>query len=79
MDLAERRRKAELRKARNRESAQRSNHKRKMMIQALKDDIAAASSREMCLRAREKMLREENTELRKTLMPKLGAEGSGKV
>lgn len=69
-EIDERRRKAELRKARNRESAQRSNQKRKMRIQALKDDIAAAASRELYLRAREKMLREENTSLRKGLVSK---------
>lgn len=65
-ELDERRKKAEQRKARNRESAQRSNHKRKLRIQALKDDIAAALKREMYLRAREKVLREENRSLRMT-------------
>lgn len=65
-DMDERRRKADQRKARNRESAQRSNHKRKVRIQALKDDIAEAVKREMYLRAREKMLREENRSLRLT-------------
>lgn len=68
VEMDERSRKAEQRKARNRESAQRSNYKRKVRIQALKDDIAAATSREMYLRAKEKMLREENTLLRKGMM-----------
>lgn len=66
-EMDDRRRKAELRKARNRESAQRSNHRRKMRIQALKNDIAAAAKREMILRAKEKMLREENSTLRRTV------------
>lgn len=63
-ELEEQRRKIELRKARNRESAHRSNLKRKMQIQKLKDEIEAANSRETYLRAREKMLREENMSLR---------------
>lgn len=63
-EMDERRRKAELRKARNRESAQRSNLKRKMQIQKLKDEMDAATTRENYLRAKEKMLREENLSLR---------------
>lgn len=66
-EVDERKMKAELRKARNRESAQRSNHKRKLRIQALKNDIAAAAKRELSLREREKKLREENRTLRKTV------------
>lgn len=66
-EMDERRKKAEQRKARNRESAQRSNQKRKMRIQALKEDIAEAMRRETYLRAREKVLREENRTLRMTV------------
>lgn len=66
-EVDERRVKAELRKARNRESAQRSNHKRKLKIQALKDDIAAVAKRELLLREKEKVLREENRTLKRTV------------
>lgn len=60
----ERKRKVELRKARNREAAHRSNHKRKMAILKLKDEIDRVNSLEMTLRAKEKILREENAALR---------------
>ena len=63
----ERRRKAELRKARNRESAQRSNHKRKMKLQALKEELEMVSQREKSLRERERHLRQENINLRMTV------------
>lgn len=63
-EMDDRRRKMELRKARNRESAHRSNQRRKMQIQKLKEEIEAANTKEANLRAREKMLREENMSLR---------------
>ncbi|KAI0567639.1 Basic-leucine zipper [Gracilaria domingensis] len=57
-------RKLELRKARNRASAQRSNLKKKLALQKLKDDLKSLSRREGELRTRERMLREENLKLR---------------
>lgn len=63
----ERRRKAELRKARNRESAQRSNFKRKMKLQALKDELEKVCLKEKNLRERERHLRQENINLRSTV------------
>ncbi|CAN8066546.1 unnamed protein product [Agarophyton chilense] len=64
----ERRRRIELRKARNRESAQRSNLRKKMQLQQLKDELEAAAAKEACLRAREKTLRKENMRLRTAVM-----------
>lgn len=66
-EMDERRRKAELRKARNRESAQRSNYKRKMRLLALKEELERISLKEKVLRAREKDLRQENISLRMTV------------
>lgn len=66
-EIDERRRKTEQRKARNRESAQRSNQKRKMRIQALKNSIAEEAKKEMSLRARQKRLMEENQYLKKNV------------
>lgn len=56
--------KLELRKARNRASAQRSNLKKKMALQKLKDDLSSMSQREQQLRERERLLRQENLKLR---------------
>lgn len=66
LELEERRKKMELRKARNRESAQRSNYKRKMKLQALREELEKVSRREKLLRARERTLRQENISLRMT-------------
>ncbi|KAI0567638.1 Basic-leucine zipper [Gracilaria domingensis] len=64
----ERRKRIELRKARNRESAQRSNLRKKMQLQHLKDELEAAAAKEAYLRAKEKTLREENMRLRTAVM-----------
>lgn len=60
----ERQRKAEIRKARNREAAHRSNQKRKLQMTHLREELELANSTESMLRAHEKMLREENKLLR---------------
>eukprot|EP00178_Gracilaria_changii_P003179 TRINITY_DN1465_c0_g1_i1.p1 TRINITY_DN1465_c0_g1~~TRINITY_DN1465_c0_g1_i1.p1 ORF type:complete len:573 (-),score=104.69 TRINITY_DN1465_c0_g1_i1:5904-7622(-) len=57
-------RKLELRKARNRASAQRSNLKKKLALQKLKDDLKHMSKLEGELRTRERDLRTENLKLR---------------
>ncbi|PXF40102.1 hypothetical protein BWQ96_10200 [Gracilariopsis chorda] len=64
----DRRRRLELRKARNRESAQRSNLKKKLQMQKLKNELAEAAKHEAGLRAQEKSLREENMRLRTAVM-----------
>lgn len=60
----ERYEKVERRKARNRESAKRSNEKKKQHVTSLKAELEEVGKKESCLRAKEKLLREENTKLR---------------
>ncbi|CDF34985.1 unnamed protein product [Chondrus crispus] len=60
---------AQLRKQRNREAAQRSNMKRKFKNDTLKQALRDVHSRAAQLRARELQLREENLELRKLMSP----------
>ncbi|PXF40100.1 hypothetical protein BWQ96_10198 [Gracilariopsis chorda] len=59
--------KAERRKARNRASAQRSNLKKKVAVQKMKDELSALSEQEGKLRQRERQLREENMKLRSAI------------
>lgn len=59
--------KAELRRKRNREAAQRSNLRRKVRNDTLKHELLASHARAMELRAQEQLLREENLKLRKLL------------
>ena len=61
---SESQRKAERRKARNRASALRSNEKKRLYLQRLKEDISAVGKREVALRERERLLREKNWQLR---------------
>lgn len=59
--------KAELRRKRNREAAQRSNLRRKIRNDTLKHELVTSHARAKELRAREQLLREENLKLRKLL------------
>lgn len=63
----DRERRAELRKQRNREAAQRSNLRRKLKNDTLKRDLKFAHEKASQLRARELSLREENIKLRRML------------
>lgn len=66
--MDERQQRLEARKARNRESALRSNHRKKIALQELKDNIKEVLEREVHLRKREAELREENAMLKSSLM-----------
>lgn len=59
--------KAELRRKRNREAAQRSNLRRKIRNDTLKHELFTSHARAAQLRAQEQVLREENLKLRKLL------------
>lgn len=59
--------KAELRRKRNREAAQRSNLRRKIRNDTLKQELFSSHARASQLRAKEQILREENLKLRKLL------------
>ncbi|KAI0567637.1 Basic-leucine zipper [Gracilaria domingensis] len=61
----------ERRKARNRASAQRSNLKKRLAMQKMKEELAELSERQSQLRVEERELREENLRLRAE-MPNVG-------
>lgn len=66
----ERHRRAELRRQRNREAAQRSNLRRKIKNDTLKRELSETHAKAAELRARELALREENLQLRRKLVSK---------
>ena len=65
--LDERRRKLELRKARNRESAHRSNQRKKQALEQLRIDLGEIMKQKRVLMIREQQLREQNLALRKQM------------
>lgn len=66
-DLMERRRKAQIRRERNRAAARRSNLKQKAVRDGLRVELQAVVERVEVLRVRELALRKENLELRRAL------------
>ncbi|KAI0567625.1 Basic-leucine zipper [Gracilaria domingensis] len=73
-DIQIKRLKAELRKERNRACAQRSNMRKKAMMDALKTDIRTIQEKAELLRSQEMLLRRQNIFLRKQVADKFETE-----
>ncbi|PXF45650.1 hypothetical protein BWQ96_04554 [Gracilariopsis chorda] len=71
-----RRLKAELRREKNRASAQRSNMKKKAVLDALKHDLATSREKADLLRSKELLLRRENLSLKKQISANRSAGGA---